>query len=106
MQYLASWYDNIADGNTSAVNLSQRPNAVGMLYDNTTIQGSWINLPENNMKELSLHWNRKVTNVSMAMPHSGVFAAVRDPINAVMQPQDLNVRLDTLFLNANQLTGA
>ncbi|KAI4128463.1 MAG: hypothetical protein LQ347_004173 [Umbilicaria vellea] len=67
---------------------------------------AWINLPENNMKELSLHWNRKVTNVSMAMPHSGVFAAVRDPINAVMQPQDLNVRLDTLFLNANQLTGA
>lgn len=101
MQYLASWYHNIADGNTSAVDLSQRPNAVGMLYDNTTVQGSWINVPQNNMAELSLRWDRTVTNVSMAMPHSGVFAAMRDPINAIIQPQDLNVRVDALFLHAS-----
>lgn len=101
MQYLASWYNNIASGNTSAVDLSQRPNAVGMLYDNTTVQGSWINVPQNDMTELSLHWNRTVTNVSMAMPHSGVFAAVRDPINGVMQPQDLNVRVNDIFLHTD-----
>ncbi|KAL8713150.1 MAG: hypothetical protein Q9220_002671 [cf. Caloplaca sp. 1 TL-2023] len=27
----------------------------------------------------------------MAMPHAGVFAASRDPINGILQPQDLNV---------------
>ncbi|KAI4197897.1 MAG: hypothetical protein LQ350_005656 [Teloschistes chrysophthalmus] len=35
-------------------------------------------------------YSRIVVNVSMAMPHSGVFAAARDPINQIMQPQDLN----------------
>ncbi|SLM38744.1 hypothetical protein LPUS_09061 [Lasallia pustulata] len=90
LQYLATWVNDIDSGNASAVNLTQRPNAVGMLYDNTTVQGSWINVLQNNMTELSLHWNRTLTNVSMAMPHAGVFAAVRDPINRIMQPQDLN----------------
>lgn len=93
MQYLATWSNNIASGNTSAVDLSQRPDPVGMLYDNTTVQGSWINVPQNNMTELSKRWNRTVANVSMAMPHAGVFAAVRDPVNGIMQPQDLNVRV-------------
>ncbi|KAL9578495.1 MAG: hypothetical protein Q9212_005682 [Teloschistes hypoglaucus] len=35
-------------------------------------------------------YDRVVVNVSMAMPHSGVFAAARDPINQIMQPQGLN----------------
>ena len=104
MQYLATWFNNIASGNTSTGDLSQRPNAVGMLYDNTTIQGSWLNVPQNDMTELSLRWNRIVTNVSMAMPHAGVFAAVRDPINGIMQPQDLNVRAQALSLHAYELT--
>ena len=88
MQYLSVWTDSIASGNGSA-DLSLRPNAVGMIYDNTTVQGSWINVV--NMTDLSIQYNRTVLNVSMAMPHSGVFAAARDPLNSIMQPQDLNV---------------
>jgi len=62
---------------------------VAMLYDNTTIQGSWINVQ--NMADLSTQYNRIVNNVSMALPHSGVFAAARDPINNIVQPEDLDV---------------
>lgn len=60
-----------------------------MMYDNTTVQGSWINVK--NMTDVSATYGRTVNNVSLAMPHSGVFAAARDPINGIMQPQDLSV---------------
>ena len=60
------------------------------MYDNTTVHGSWIN--QQNMTEVSEKFGgRIINNVSMAMPHAGVFAAARDPINDIMQPQDLNV---------------
>ena len=63
-----------------------------MLYDNTTIKGSWINLvPEQDMTTLSLNQKRPVTNITMAMPHPGVLQAARDPINTILQPQDLSV---------------
>ena len=63
-----------------------------MLYDNTTIKGSWINLvSEQNMTTLSHYWNRTVNNITMAMPHPGVLQAAQDPINSILQPQDLSV---------------
>jgi len=66
-----------------------------MLYDNTTVKGSWTNIPENNMTVLSKEYNRTVNNVTMAMPHASLFAAAQDPINGIVQPKELNVRLST-----------
>lgn len=92
MQYLANWTDSIATG-TGSDDLSKRPLPLAMLYDNTTVQGSWISGV--NMTDISQQYNRIVTNVTMAMPHAGVLGAVHDPINNIMQPQDLEVgRLD------------
>ena len=88
--YLSTWAEVVASGNGSS-NLASRPPPVATLYDNTTVTGSWIDL-QYNMTETSLHFNRTVNNISMAMPHAGVFAAARDPINKIMQPQDLSVR--------------
>ena len=90
VQYLGSWTDAIASGNGSS-NLTHRLPPTGMIYDNTTVQGSWINTQ--NMTEVSQKFGRIVNNVSMAMPHAGVIAAARDPVNRIMQPQDLNVRI-------------
>lgn len=70
--------------------MTGRPGAVGLLYDNTTVSGSWIN--QENMTETSLKFNgRIINNISLAMPHAGIFAAARDPINSIMQPQDTMV---------------
>ena len=60
-----------------------------MLYDNTTVTGSWMNIQ--NMTLLSNEHHRTMNNVTMAMPHAGVFAAARDSRNGIVQPQDLNV---------------
>lgn len=89
MQYLATWVDNIDTGNGSS-NQGQRPDPVGMLYDNTTVKGSWMQVSENNMTTLSANFKRTVNNVTMAMPHAGVFAAAKDPINGIIQPRELN----------------
>lgn len=71
------------------MDLQERPKPVALMYDNTTIEGSWINIKD--MTKLSTTHGRIINNVSMAMPHTGVFAATRDPINKIMQPQDLTV---------------
>lgn len=62
-----------------------------MLYDNTTVQGSWIHVY--NTTERSETFKRIINNVSMAMPHAGVFSAARDPLNDILQPEDLNVSM-------------
>ncbi|KAL8648514.1 MAG: hypothetical protein Q9226_005957 [Calogaya cf. arnoldii] len=91
MQYLTNWTTSIARG-TGSDDLSQRPIPLGMLYDNTTIEGSWIhveNVTEASQKYSPDGYKRIVMNVTMAMPHAGVFAATRDAINRIMQPEDL-----------------
>ena len=59
------------------------------MYDNTTIQGSWIDIQD--MTKNSNIFKRVVNNVTLAMPHSAVFAAATDPMNHILQPQDLDV---------------
>ena len=88
-QYLIEWTKNIDSGNGSAI-LGERPRPIGVLYDNTTVRGSWIHAQ--NITELSKKFaDRVINNISMAMPHAGVFAAARDPLNDIIQPQDLSV---------------
>ena len=93
MQYLGNWTDSISTG-TGSADLARRPPPVGMLYDNTTVQGSWIfnnNMTETSQSFSTSSYSRIVNNVTMAMPHAGLFAATRDPINNIMQPEDLDV---------------
>ena len=99
MQYLTSWVENISSRNGSD-SMTQRPDPVGMLYDNTTLKGSWINVQ--NMTNLSEQYQRIVNNVTMAMPHAGVVAAAMDPINGIIQPSDLNVSLPEKILAVYQ----
>ena len=63
-----------------------------MLYDNTTVRGSWINVT--NMTTTSSTNSRIVNEVTMAMPHSGVVAAASDELNDITQPHDVNVCMD------------
>ncbi|MCJ1473189.1 hypothetical protein MMC13_001840 [Lambiella insularis] len=97
MEYLGNWViDNNSHHESSSMRRRTLPTA--MLYDNTTVQGSWIN--NRNGTELSALHGRMVNNISMAMPHSGVFAASKDPINSIMQPQDFS-GLGLFYLRAS-----
>lgn len=61
-----------------------------MLNDNTTISAPWIEQEHGNMTKLYEDHGHIVINVSMAMPHAGVVGAAMDPVNKIMQPEDLD----------------
>jgi hypothetical protein len=87
MQIWAAINEN---GTGESTNIIERPQAVAMLYENTTVQGSWIIPNSSNMTVNNDRFARVVNNVTMAMPHAGVYAAARDPKNNIMQPSELD----------------
>lgn len=96
MQYLDQWSRVNEEGELSSfTEMKARPNAIGMLYGNTTIEGSWMNVQD--MAADSKSFGRIINNVTMAMPHAGVLAAARDPSNNIIQPMDLNVSIGLFF---------
>lgn len=60
-----------------------------MLFDNTTVTGSWVATSTSNMTAASEQYGRIVNNVTMAMPHAGVFSAARNEKNGILQPEEL-----------------
>ncbi|ERF74565.1 hypothetical protein EPUS_00695 [Endocarpon pusillum Z07020] len=86
--YLDDWARRVDSGNASSVEYAGRPPPVGVMYENTRVQGQWITPSNENITADST--SRLVQNVTMAMPHANVYRAARDRINDIMQPQDLN----------------
>ena len=87
-QYLSKWEESGRFDKERVVE-DIRPEPVAMLYDNTTIRGSWLD--QEDMKTVSDRYDRIVNNVTMAMPLTALFGAVRVPQNDILQPHDLNV---------------
>lgn len=87
-QYISGWGEMVNLNDSSAGSQLVRPNPSATMHDNTTVQGSWIEVK--NMTELSKKHGRMINNVTAAMPHAGVFAAARNPINNIRQPKDLS----------------
>jgi hypothetical protein len=86
-RYLAEWDKAAARGNGTS-DQARRPPGFGLLYENTTITAQWIDII--NTTEVSKKYGRAVNNVSLALPHAGVFEAAHNPRNGILQPEDLN----------------
>lgn len=96
-QYLAHSVNQFKNRNKSKPiaegSLTERPQPIAMMYDNIIIHSSWINVK--NITQLSQkHGSRIVLDSTMAMPHPRDFAAARDPVNKIMQPQDASVSMN------------
>ena len=89
LAYLATWADISTGGQGVSSDLSQRPLPVAMLFDNTTVKGSWVQTKSSNVTAAYAKLTRIINNVTMSMPHAGVVAAAHDPINKILQPADL-----------------
>ncbi|KAI9688001.1 MAG: hypothetical protein M1820_010341 [Bogoriella megaspora] len=85
-RYIARWstFANTTDGSTDP---KARPLAVGQFNALTDVTSAWVELHD--VAETSKAWGRTVDNVSLAMPHSGIVQAARDPVNSILQPEDL-----------------
>jgi hypothetical protein len=86
-RYLSDWDTSARNGNGTS-DQKLRPQGFGLLYENTTVTGEWVNII--NTTVVSQEHGRVINNVSMAMPHSGVFSAARDERNGILQPEELN----------------
>ena len=60
-----------------------------MMYDNTTVTGSWVATEYSDVAKAYAQHGRIVNNVSLSMPHAGIFAAARHADNSILQPDDL-----------------
>ena len=89
LSFLDIWAEDVATGNTSATLYARSPAPVANLFDNTTVLGQWITPSHEKITTDSLKHKWFVQNVTMAMPYANVFHAVRDTINGILQPQDL-----------------
>jgi hypothetical protein len=78
--------------------MAKRPPGFGLLYENTTITAQWINIV--NTAEVSKRYGRAINNVSLAMPHTGVFEAAHSSRNGILQPEELNSE-GTYFVKAS-----
>ncbi|KAF2668798.1 hypothetical protein BT63DRAFT_426063 [Microthyrium microscopicum] len=86
-QFMTRWATIVGEGNGTDLQ-ADRPEGFGLFLQNTTVNGTWIEKIDT--KAVSQQYNRIVNNVTMAMPHTGVFQAARDPKSNIMQPEDLD----------------
>ncbi|KND87649.1 hypothetical protein TOPH_07725 [Tolypocladium ophioglossoides CBS 100239] len=90
LAFMEDWTNIYRNGSTTnASGLGGRPNGTTLLYDNTTMTSSWIEMQYSNVTAHHETYGRIINNVTLAMPHPGVYAAARDRINHILQPDEL-----------------
>ncbi|KAG6014834.1 hypothetical protein E4U54_004805, partial [Claviceps lovelessii] len=87
--FMSTWADIKENGTSVAQELKDRPTGKHSLYENTTMTGAWTETQYGNVTRNFEKYGRIINNVTMAMPHPGVYAAATAPENAIMQPVDL-----------------
>ncbi|KAJ2978512.1 hypothetical protein NUW58_g7469 [Xylaria curta] len=87
--FMAEW-DDVRNNKTSTVSeIAKRPTGKHNLFDNTTMDSSWIETDYGDVEANFNTYKRIINNVTLAMPHAGVYAAAMDPINDILQPREL-----------------
>lgn len=87
LNFVSAW----AYTSNASASVADRPQVESMLYDNVTVYGTWIETQFSNVSESYDKWSRIVNNVSLAMPHPGVYtAAINESMNHILQPSDLD----------------
>ncbi|TDZ41326.1 hypothetical protein CTRI78_v009725 [Colletotrichum trifolii] len=90
VSFLSVWDEINHNGTSSAVDMAQRPVGTTLLHDNTTLTSAWIETESGNTTEYFEREGRIIHNVTLAMPHPGVYAAATHPVNKILQPDDLS----------------
>lgn len=89
MAYLSTWQTINLGGTGISSNIAERPRPPGILFDNTTVTGSWVQAASSNMTAAYEKYGRVINNITMSMPHAGIFTAAHDGKNNILQPEEL-----------------
>ncbi|KAF9882408.1 hypothetical protein CkaCkLH20_00444 [Colletotrichum karsti] len=90
VSFLTEWDEINHNGTGASLDMSHRPVGTTLLYDNTTLTSSWIKKEYSNVTQQFENHGRIIHNVTMAMPHPGVYGAATHPVNKILQPNDLS----------------
>ncbi|RMJ04947.1 hypothetical protein CDV36_014385 [Fusarium kuroshium] len=72
------------------VNNIPRPTIYTILHDNVTILATRVDTEFSDVASLYERWGRIIDNVTVSIPHPGVWSASRFPDNKILQPEDLS----------------
>ncbi|KAF4995356.1 hypothetical protein FGRMN_5140 [Fusarium graminum] len=89
LNYMSTWTDINRNGTEISSNLKKRPGGTTLLHDNTTMHGSWIETDHGDVAAQFEKMGRIINNVTLALPHPGVYAASTLKENGILQPNDL-----------------
>lgn len=87
--FMEVWTTINNNGSSSMDTLERRPPGSTLLFDNTTMTGTWIETQSSNVAASFKEYSRIINNVTLAMPHPGVYGAATDMTNGILQPDDL-----------------
>ncbi|OTA89973.1 hypothetical protein M434DRAFT_398298 [Hypoxylon sp. CO27-5] len=89
LTFMGEWHAIHENQTSTAETLKNRPVGKHNLFDNTTMMSTWIETEFGNPESSFAAHGRIVNNVTLAMPHPGVYSAATDPHNDILQPDDL-----------------
>ncbi|KAK8089448.1 hypothetical protein PG997_004409 [Apiospora hydei] len=92
LSFMKSWQTlgNNITSESPGMDMRSRPVGTAILYDNTTLTSAWVDTKYSDPKKAFDDHKRIVNNVTLAMPHPGVYAAATDPRNKILQPSELS----------------
>ncbi|KAF5027490.1 hypothetical protein F66182_415 [Fusarium sp. NRRL 66182] len=89
LNYMTLWTSISSNGTEMPADLKQRPGGTTLLFDNTTMYSSWIETEHSDVAAQYEETGRIINNVTLALPHPGLYAAATLEDNEILQPDDL-----------------
>lgn len=89
LSFMSMWSTMRGNGTLGHRDLARRPKGTNLLYHNTTMTAAWVETWNSNVTASHEKYQRIVNNVTMAIPHPGVYAAATSPKNTIQQPHEL-----------------
>lgn len=92
LAFMGEWTAIGQNGTGGGAVLAARPVGTSQLHDSMAMAGAWLAAGDASYSDVAAQHARHgriVNNVTLAMPHPGVYYAARDPVNGILQPDEL-----------------
>ncbi|KAJ4247168.1 hypothetical protein NW762_013307 [Fusarium torreyae] len=89
LNYMSTWTDISTNKSKTSTEMKKRPGGTTLLHDNTTMWSTWIETEHSDVAAQYDETGRIINNVTLALPHPGIYAAATNRKNGILQPDDL-----------------
>ncbi|PVH71798.1 hypothetical protein DL98DRAFT_596594 [Cadophora sp. DSE1049] len=91
--WLDIWADIEANGIGAPDDLKYRPTAISSIFPNATVKGSWVQTQAYSVPNNYAKFGRIINNVTLSMPHSGVYSASEQPRNQITSARSIHASM-------------